>query len=67
MKLENLLGLAIMLIGRYGGQKWHRFGSKGLETWEGCLLKIGFCLARLGAKQKSWKKQANVQVINTNM
>ena len=28
MKLENLLGLAIMLIGRYGGHKWQRFWFK---------------------------------------
>ena len=32
MKLEDLLGIAIMLIGRYGGHKWHMFGSKGLDA-----------------------------------
>ena len=27
-KNKNLLGIAIMLIGRYGGHKWHRFWFK---------------------------------------
>ena len=29
MKIENLLGIAKVLLGRYGGHKWQKFGSKG--------------------------------------
>ena len=32
MKLENLLGIAIMLIGRYGGYKRHRLWFKGIGS-----------------------------------
>ena len=53
MKLENLLRKAIMLIGRYGGHKWHRFKFKGLDAREAFPLSTGFWLARLGSKQKS--------------
>ena len=34
-KNMNLLGIEIMLIGRYGGHKWHRFWFKGV----GCTSK----------------------------
>ena len=32
MKLDNLLGIEIMLIGRYGGHKWQRFWFKGVDA-----------------------------------
>ena len=53
MRLENVLGIEIILLGRYGVHKWHRFGSKGLETGKVSLLKAGFWLARLGRKKES--------------
>ena len=36
-KSKNLLGIAIMLIGRYGGHKWQRFWFKGVDAREGFL------------------------------
>ena len=49
----NLLGIAIMLIGRYGGHKWHGFGLKEVDEREEFPLSTGFWLARLGSKYKS--------------
>ena len=43
------------------------FGLKEVDAREEFPLSTGFCLARLGSKKKSWKKQPNIQVINTNM
>ena len=43
------------------------FGLKEVDAWEEIPLSTGFWLARLGSKQKSWKKQANLQVIKPNM
>ena len=52
-KNKNLLGIAIVLIGRYGGHKWHRFWFKGVDAREEFPLSTGFWLARLGSKYKS--------------
>ena len=43
------------------------FGLKGVDAREEYPLSTGFWLARLGSKQKSWKKQENIQVIKPNM
>ena len=53
MNVDNLLGIAIMLIGRYGGHRWQTFWFKGVDEREEFPLSTGFWLARLGSKQKS--------------
>ena len=50
---KNLLGIAIMLLGRYGGHIWQRFWFKGVDAREEFPLGTGFWLARLGSKYKS--------------
>ncbi len=50
---KDLLGIAIILISRYGGHKWRGFWFKGVDAREEFPLSTGFWLARLGSKYKS--------------
>ena len=43
------------------------FGFEEVDAREEFPLSIGFWLARLGIKYKSWRKQTNIQMIKTNM
>ena len=56
MKLENLLGIAIMLIGRYGGHKWHRFWFKGIGCMRSMPSQNRFLASKAGQQAKELKE-----------
>ena len=64
--MMNISGIAIMLIGRYGGHDWHGFLVQGLDAWKAFPPSTCLWLAGLGSKHKSWAKQTNIQVIENN-
>ena len=56
MKLENLLGIAIMLIGRYGGHKWHRFWFKGIGNMRSMPSQNRFLASKAGQQARELKE-----------
>ena len=48
MKLENLLGIATVLIGRYGGHKWQRFWFKGIGNMRSMPSQNRFLASKAG-------------------
>ena len=56
MRLDNLLGIAIMLIGRYSGQKWHMFWLKGIGSIRSMPSQNTFLASKAGQQAKELKE-----------
>ena len=56
MKLENFLGIAIMLIGRYAGHKWLGFWFKGVGNMRSMPSQNRFLTSKAGQQAKELKE-----------